>query len=119
METKHIKAAEKVLNNFLKAWQDKRPAEMVKYCPKTWAETHRDQDAIKYLESLICRAIDNYRIQPHNKIIGESCIDLHVSMRIANGVAKVYRFRLICETAPYTPSLDGDWGVNPISMRLA
>ncbi len=116
MKTKHIKAAEKVLNSFLKAWLDNKPEEMKKYCQKTWLDAH--VDAIVYLNNMIVSLpILTWEITLGDTA-GEACIDLiayifNPQLNINNN----YRFRLICETAPYKPSLDGDWGVNPISMK--
>ena len=116
METKHIKAAEKVLNDFLKALQDKNPAIMVKYCQKTWVNTHESKDKLLYLSEMTVFLSDFKWEVKSNKVIGEACIDFHVSIiRQLPEITNTFRFRLICETASYTPSLDGEWGVNPIS----
>lgn len=46
--------------------------------------------------------------------------DVEASVRFEAGGAKLLRFRMICEDAPYQPNAEGTgtWGVNPTSIRI-
>lgn len=103
------------LNKFFRAWQDENLLEMFKHCQLTWAD---EKDA-EPLRVLLNRKPLKWRVQK-TKRVGPACQDLMVNVTYQTDHGKVKtknRVRLICERAPYSPGLDGTWGVNPVSIR--
>ncbi len=113
MDDKYIKGAEYILGDFLDAWINCNSVVMRDYCQATWIETH--DKSLEYIEQLVDRIIiDEWKIS-HHTVIGGACIDIYA--KILNSFTwNTYRFRLICEKSAYTPSINGRWGVNPISI---
>lgn len=106
------------LTNFMNAWKDSNWSEMLKYTQKTWRS--RENNSIETLKNwFYLKDLLTFKVLKINQI-SESCIDILLSIRyifVDSDLkeAKV-RARVICETGPYKPSKDGEWGVNPIGI---
>jgi len=46
--------------------------------------------------------------------VGKACRDVFINIDYGKGIKKI-KARVICETGPYKPDIEGNWGVNPIS----
>jgi len=106
------------LTKFMNAWKDSDWLEMLKYTQKTWrSKENNDSELLKnwfYLKDLL-----TFKILKINQI-SESCVDVLLGIRYIFGDSKMKETkimaRIICETEPYKPSKEGEWGVNPIGM---
>jgi len=106
------------LTKFMNAWKDSDWSEMLKSTQKTWrSKENNDSELLKnwfYLKDLL-----TFKVLKINQI-SESCVDVLLGIRYIFGDSKMketkIRARIICETEPYKPSKEGEWGVNPIGM---
>jgi len=112
-------------HNFMKAWKNKNWKKILKYCQITWVKDgHPNQSAVDWLKhSLSHIAPLEWSLKERN-VVGEATVDitLTVSMMVDMGgyktkqkVTKTRTARVICELDSYQPSIDGTWGVNPVS----
>ena len=91
---------------------------MLKSTQKTWrSKENNDSDLLKnwfYLKDLL-----TFKILKIDQI-SDSCVDILLGISYIFGDSKIketkIRARIICETEPYKPSKEGEWGVNPIGM---
>lgn len=101
----------KVLIRFLKYWKKGNYSKMYELCQKTWKRNHTQGQlkamfSGKNLESFDVIGVGNPK-EALNSLLCDVVID---------GASKAISPNLICETAPYKPSVNGVWGVNPISV---
>jgi len=103
---------EKILNEFMKTWREKDFFKMENYIQKTWLDGPKTMD-LKEVFGII--NVKSWKILKSVKV-GQACKDMIVNVIFNKSNKRKLRIRMICETAPYTPDLAGDWGVNPISV---
>ena len=102
----------KVIRKFLTAWQKKDWVKMAKYTQLTWRSNHENN--IGWLESWFWEK--NLKKWEITKIefVGDACRDVYIDIDYGKEIKKI-KARILCEDAPYKPSIKGTWGVNPIS----
>ncbi|MBA7539487.1 hypothetical protein ES705_31766 [subsurface metagenome] len=106
------------VKKFMKAWKNSNWSEMRKCTQKTWrSKENNNSEMLKdwfYLKDLL-----TFKILKINQI-SESCVDVLLGISYLFGDSKIketnIRARVICETEPYKPSKEGEWGVNPIGI---
>lgn len=106
------------LTKFMNAWKDSNWSEMLKNAQKTWRiKENNNSELLKnwfYLKDLLTFKV--LKIEA----ISNSCVDVLLSISYVFSDSDLkevkIRARVICETEPYKPSKDGEWGVNPIGM---
>ena len=106
-----MKKPEKSVDNFLRTWKKKDFSEMENFIQKTWLAGTQlmSLDIFKNLD------VRSWKIQKSVKI-GEACKDVIVNVTFKQNGKRKLNIRTLCEIAPYTPDLSGDWGVNPVSV---
>lgn len=102
--------AKEVLVKFLNYWKDNNYKEMYELTTKTWKSNNTKAN----LKNIIPNRIKSYKITEISE--STSCVyDIDVTVRI-KGLDKKIKVRLISEIEEYRPSLDGGFGVNPVSV---
>ena len=82
---------------------------------KTWLAGPKTLDPIAIFENLDLKKWNILKVTR----VGDACRDVHLQITYGkNGKNQKRRIRArcICETAPFQPDINGDWGVNPISV---
>lgn len=102
--------AKESVKNFMEAWKKGDHKEMLKQCNKTY----RVANTFQKLRALLPDPIKSYEIGEVKKE-SEVMYDVSVKVKIGN-TEKQLTARTISEYAPYKPSLDGQFGVNPVSV---
>ena len=115
------------LNQFLEAWKLQAWSKMADRCQATWRSKHADP-AAALCQLYELRQLESFEIKD---VIRLSDSAYRVPVRIKYRVSAAKGFgqsrlktaqllaMVICESAPYRPTSEGAWGVNPIStMRL-
>lgn len=102
--------AEATLIAFLQAWKDNNHAKMYDLTQKTWRSTHSK----KQLKQLINGRIKSFKVLEIREFM-PTVYDANVVVKIAGNEKKITA-RMICETEPYKASVNGEFGVNPISV---
>ncbi len=98
------------VTSFFQAWKDFDKKKMYSLTQHTWRSEHTKKD----ISNLFSTRIKKYKItdiREHTPTV----YDVDVDVRFKGKDIKLTA-RLICEAAPYTPSIDGEWGVNPVSV---
>jgi len=107
-----------ILVNFLQSWKEKDWNKMFQSCQKTWQNNH-SLDGVTFLESYYClKNLKKWKIIKI-KSISNVCIDIKLKIEYGiNGYSerKKIKARIICESEPYKTDINGNWGVNPISI---
>lgn len=89
---------------------------MADLCQISWFKDYRDTAAIFIKNQYDFFAISSYKIIDENK--NAQCLHKY-TVEIDTQLGKrIMIANVICEIAPFKPSLDGKWGVNPISAIL-
>lgn len=102
---------ENIITEFCKAWRSLNYAKMYDLCQKTWKSNHTKAD----LKKLIVGRIKGHVIQS-STIQSNNCIgDTELKVKI-NKKVKQIKVRCIKELGARKPSVDGEWGINPISL---
>ena len=111
----------KVCMNFLKMWENHDWEGIQKYCQKTWVEEgHPTLSIVDWFESWFgVRALCSYSVTGY-RVKTDCTVDVDVQVVFDNTMTgkketKTMHARVLCEEAAYTPSVDGTWGVNPVS----
>lgn len=99
---------------FLEAWKNRKWKRVEGMFQQTWLSTHNRKDRRLMRKKFQKTTITDYIINKYVKI-GECMYDVIVAITFLSGRRAKMTMRIICETAPYTPSLEGEWNVNPIS----
>ncbi len=105
------------LTEFLTAWKDKNFQGMFNACQETWKFNH-EKDGIQWIDTwygiknLISWNIIDSKI---SGVVRDIKIEISYKDFAFKGKYKTITARLVCETAPFKPDINGDWGVNPIS----
>jgi hypothetical protein len=107
------------LESFLEAWKNEDWNGMWKNSQKTW-RCREGNNAERLFDLFGHKKLESYEIIGLDEV-SDCCVDIEVSIkyfieaRTKIQVATI-RPRLLNEIKEYTPSIDGEWGVNPISM---
>lgn len=106
-----MEKVKETIDNFMKAWKEQDRKAMHSLCTKTYKVGNTEFQ----LKGLLPHQIASYKVGKIEKST-EVVYDATVSVKL-KGSAKPreIKVRSVCEIAPWKPSLDGDWGVNPIS----
>lgn len=100
---------ENTLIKFCQAWTKQDFDTMYIFCTKTWKGNHSRSE----LKKLIIGGIKEFKIGAINAI---ACVcDIKLSVTHKNKIRSL-DVRLIKEKGIRKPSVDGEWGVNPISL---
>jgi len=102
--------AKEILTNFLDAWVQKNYAKMYELTNITWKQ-NKDK---KNVQLLLVEEIKSYKIG-NIREYSPTVYDIDIKV-IFKGKRKNLSARLICEIAPFSTSVGGEFGVNPISL---
>ena len=114
------------LQQFFTGWIKREWADIATVCQKTWLSKSAliggDAKAVELL--LMPRLIQGWAVSEYQQV-SDTAIAALVSYRYLPAAAHQFeslvpktqsaRVMVICETAAYTPHVDGAWGVNPLS----
>ena len=110
---------ERALAEYLNCWKQKDWNRMVEFTQKTWrsGKEHPEEHlADRYdLRDLVGAEITKKGVMGGNMVQVEAKVYYFVGAFLRE---EKITANLIRESAPYTPSSTGDWGVNPISRGL-
>ena len=115
------KAYLKVCEQFFDAWQEEDWIKVADATQLTWCITTKDMGTVphKHLEDIlrVYGTLKTYEITGH-KAISNTTKDIKITATFTTPeiVKRKLIARVICESAPLTPSKNGKWGVNPISL---
>lgn len=108
---------------FLAAWKARDWDAMLKCCQKTWVSKGDRAERIEALEDLFGGySLIHYQVKAEPKEVpSEMAFKLRLCTQIRRRPGSVKRdppteCMVIRESAPYMPSPEGDWGVNPLSV---
>ena len=99
-----------VIEEFLKSWLKGDYTNMYELTNKTWSSKHTK----KQLKKLIPNRIKSYKIEAIDEF-SECIYDVKITLRISGNTKKV-NARMLCEIDAFKPSIEGEFGVNPISI---
>ena len=111
MKKEAMKEAKKALKSYLEAWKKNNIEEMHKLCQKTYKVAHTKFQ----LKEIVLDKIESYKITSSKEITDVVC-DFSIVLKI-EGKQVDTKARVICEEEPFKPSLNGEWGINPISVQ--
>ncbi|MDB0602349.1 hypothetical protein PL373_14605 [Tenacibaculum maritimum] len=98
------------VEQFLNAWKENNHIKMYELTSKTWRAKHSK----KQLKQLLPKRIKSFKVEEITEFA--PCIyDVNITLRVGGKTKKVTA-RLLCESEPYKPSVDGVFGINPISI---
>ena len=114
-----MKSAVETLENFMEAWKNNDWNWMWKSSQKTW-RSKEENNAERLYDFFGHKALLEYEIMGMNEV-SECCTDVSVEIKYLIGQQPTIQTglieaRLLKEVKEYHPSIDGEWGVNPISM---
>lgn len=105
------KRARKALTLFLQAWKRMDHQEIYDQCQLTWTKGKTVED----IKRLFPKKLDGYRVRSYEAVT-EVVYDFVVVLTM-EGIDRVCRFRLLSEKGAFIPHVDGEFGVNPNSIR--
>lgn len=108
---KTSKEALKVARQFLAAYKKGDYEKMYQCCTHTW----KNNNDIEKLKQVLPYSPVGYKTFSA-KQISSVVFDILIELQAKDGSIKAL-LRTICETGPYKPNIEGDYGVNPISIR--
>ena len=113
------------LMEFLHSWKKGKFKKMAFHCQKTWLSDRPDpanalnimysHASLETAEILDVEDFKGIKVEALGIDKGEVICDILISVKV-NGIVQVRKPRIIKESEAYEPDIDGDWGVNPISM---
>jgi len=107
------------LTKFMNAWKDSNWSEMFENSQITWRSRGRNKGIDRLKGWFYLKDLTTFKILKTEKI-SDTCVDVTLRISylfyISNLKETKIRARVICETEPYHPSKDGEWGVNPVSI---
>jgi hypothetical protein len=115
------KAYLKVCERFFTAWQKEDWEKVADATQLTWCTLVKDRGAVPYehLETILGAygTLKTYKITGHNAI-SDTTKDVKITATFTTPeiIKRKLIARVICESAPLTPSENGKWSVNPISL---
>lgn len=103
---------------FLEAWKSEGWEAMLDCCQKTWTAKGDRDDRIDHLKSLFGMSrLVHYRVHEVPKEAPSStAFKVRLTTKVGGKRAAPIECMVMRESAPYKPSEDGNWGVNPISV---
>lgn len=109
-----------VLTRFLTGWQQKNYAAMAEYSQITWKNTVKNVETIlkiwhQDLDLISFEFDENSIFYPSGKCMCKIPLTIRYFFVDAMYTGKCIA-TLVQEQSSYTPSLNGSWGVNPISL---
>jgi len=111
------KSPEWTLRRFFEAWKKRDWKEMLNYCQITWRNMPQNtkkrlftQFRHKFISARVLK-IEEISEVTRDITVEIYYKDINVRRRMRRKV------RLICELGRMQPSVDGTWGVNPVSMN--
>lgn len=110
-------SAERALAEYVFAWKNQDWSEMVKWSQKTWIDGEPDPAGLleAWYDFKTLKGFEIKDVEIVSEVLTDITFVVHYEA-IANQISKMrIAARVIRETAPYEPSLQGEWGVNPIS----
>ncbi len=102
-----------VLNNYLMAWKDGKPRKARKYTTLTYRNRTR-KGSIDYLKNMKINDYKIIEIEEYTKCVRDAKVNV-TFQNDKNDETLGIKIRLVQEKEPYQPSINGVWGVNPIS----
>lgn len=108
------KGAIEVLKKYLKAWKKGNLKEMLKHSTKTYRAYHKEDHFDEFIGS---KKLQNFKIGKPIKL-GDAMEEVPVEITYTQkeeNFTKQINPRIVCELEAYSPSVNGSWGVNPIS----
>lgn len=116
-----MKNAVEVLEDFMEAWKNEDWNGMWKNSQKTW-RSKRENNAERLFDLFGHKNLLEYGVVGFNEV-SDCCVDVEVKIKYTtdphdpfSAYEYTIRPRLLNEIKEYTPSKEGEWGVNPISM---
>ena len=109
------------LRSFMKAWKEEDYVMAAAVAQLTWCsvEKRNPDNALRDLLISFTPHLLNYEIKGHKNISNVmKDVKVAVEYEAAGNIIlhKTLIARVICEEAPFTPSIHGKWGVNPPSL---
>lgn len=105
------KKATQNVKAFMECWKLGDPKDMLVLCN----QTYRVQHTFRNIRSLFqAYPLESYRMGKATKV-SEVMYDVTVKVT-TSGKETTIKARTISELAPWKPSVDGDFGVNPLSI---
>lgn len=105
------------VEKFLEAWRDKKQLSLEQTIQKTWLAEHEkhwfDFMRVWFLD----KDLKKWKVLKDVRV-GDACRDVKVNVTFGyKGKTHKRRLsiRVVCETGPYKPDINGKWGINPIS----
>ena len=103
---------------FMQAWQAQDWDKMIEACQLTWRASpagNTETLRLRFGSMVPPASTKIIKINP----VGTAVTDVYVAFDHALPLpgAITMRLRTVCETGPYQPSIDGTWGVNPVSAK--
>jgi hypothetical protein len=110
-------SAERALAEYVSAWKNQDWSEMVKWSQMTWADGEPDPAGVleAWYDFKTLKGFEIKDVEVVSEVTTDITFVVHYEA-IPNQISKKQiAARVIRETAPYEPSPQGEWGVNPIS----
>ena len=105
------KDAVKAASRFLKAYKAGDHYAMYEACTPTWQLTHK----VEKLKEIFNLPLASYQTGSAFKVT-EVVYDVNITLGAADGNIKAI-IRVICEKEAFKPSINGEFKVNPVSIR--
>ena len=103
--------AKECVTKFMQAWKKGSYEGMYLNCQQTWCSRHPWED----LKIIFPYKISQYRV---TDVVMQSPVMYDFMLRIVyQGKKETYVLRALCETEPFKPDVEGEFGVNPISVK--
>jgi len=110
--------AEAALIEFARLWKQRKWSDLEKQCQITWAKQYLDQSAGLLRLQFGGTRLIGFKLGaavPISAVTQD--IPITIDYKVGKNVAhKTLLARVICESAPFTPDMNGTWGVNPTSL---
>jgi uncharacterized protein with HEPN domain len=111
------KKAIEVLKEYLKAWKNRDYELMFRKSQKTYRAVHRDRKEADIEAFIGSKELTSYKLGDPLEL-GEAMVEIPVEIYYQQQKEKYHKMikvRVIKEIEAYKPSVNGTWGVNPIS----
>lgn len=122
---KHKLNTRETIENFGRCWEKRNWRRMSEYIQLTYIESHKWRFSKIFKKQLTIKKrlknqfgnirLKEFQVIENPKVIGKTCVDIKCKFLSLTGNISTINMRLICEKEPYKPSIDGKWGINPIS----
>jgi hypothetical protein len=103
---------------FLYHWAKRDWKAMYSCCQKTWQSNFDVGRVRQIFGNIKLKKAEPVLTGTDEGLNGDVIQDVIASVRVSienTTLDKILNFRLVKETAPYEASIDGEWGVNPLS----